>query len=302
MNSIPRLISVAMASHNGTRFIEEQIRSIDSQRLPTGTSCEIVLADDCSHDGTLSLVTSLPLGNVIIRTVQLTEPHGVAAAFEVAINACRGEVIFLADQDDVWPVDRIARMLDKLDEGFDMVYGDYVVTGSDAKPLRLINVGRLTRQLLYRNKVPGMVLGFRSETKSYLLPIKAYIHDWWLVLLGYSALRVGYVQGPVTFYRQHDRNAIGHAKRRAGGPSFQEQCRRRGAFFREIGRRLLASSHSHRCDSRVVARLASFYTDLAQGVSVRRALRLLPVALQDPETLKVFLKFLLLRAGVTSRV
>src|SRR5690349_12247370 len=49
----PLLISVALCTHNGARYLGEQIRSICAQSV---APCEIVLSDDASADGSVHLV------------------------------------------------------------------------------------------------------------------------------------------------------------------------------------------------------------------------------------------------------
>jgi glycosyltransferase involved in cell wall biosynthesis len=99
-------ISVALATHNGGAFLGEQLSSLARQtRLPD----ELVLSDDGSLDDTLAMAkvfaATAPFPVVILENQQ---KKGYARNFIGAAQRCRGDLIFFADQDDVWRDDKIA--------------------------------------------------------------------------------------------------------------------------------------------------------------------------------------------------
>ncbi len=96
----PMRISVALATWNGERFLEEQLKSIAAQsRLPD----QLVLSDDASSDATLDVASRFaehaPLDVVIMPN---SHRVGYNGNFMRAIAACTGDLIALSDQDDVW--------------------------------------------------------------------------------------------------------------------------------------------------------------------------------------------------------
>jgi glycosyltransferase involved in cell wall biosynthesis len=98
-------ISVALATHNGAGFLGEQLSSIARQtRLPD----EMVLSDDGSTDDTLAMArvfsATAPFPVTIVANPQ---KRGYARNFIGAAGRCRGDLIFFADQDDVWRDDKI---------------------------------------------------------------------------------------------------------------------------------------------------------------------------------------------------
>src|SRR6476620_1984679 len=103
-------ISVAMCTYNGGRFISEQLQSIIDQELPVD---EIVICDDGSKDDTFAVIekfqTTFPgLIKLHINEVNLR----VNKNFEKAISLCKGDFIFLSDQDDVWRKDKTKKILE----------------------------------------------------------------------------------------------------------------------------------------------------------------------------------------------
>ena len=92
-------LSVAMATYNGERFLEQQLLSIARQiRLPD----EMVVSDDGSNDGTIDILerfaTNAPFPVRIYRNLN---PLGYGDNFLKAASLCDGDLIAFSDQDDV---------------------------------------------------------------------------------------------------------------------------------------------------------------------------------------------------------
>jgi glycosyltransferase involved in cell wall biosynthesis len=90
-------ISVCMATHNGARFIRRQLETILTQLAPGD---EVVISDDSSTDGTLEIIDSFD--DPRIRLFTGNTFFGPIFNFENALRKAMGEIIVLADQDDIW--------------------------------------------------------------------------------------------------------------------------------------------------------------------------------------------------------
>ena len=104
-------VSVALCTHNGGAYVEEQLFSILNQsRLPI----EVIVSDDASTDNTIAIVRKVFAGQASVvpqlRILTNAVALGVSKNFEQAVGACAGEVIALSDQDDVWVSDRVELM------------------------------------------------------------------------------------------------------------------------------------------------------------------------------------------------
>ncbi|MCR4847950.1 MAG: glycosyltransferase family 2 protein [Bacteroidales bacterium] len=98
-------VSVALCTYNGERFIREQLESILNQTLKVD---EVVLCDDGSTDHTLEIVENIGKAcDFEIRVFQNKERKGFKDNFYSAISQCQGDLVFLADQDDVWHPDKV---------------------------------------------------------------------------------------------------------------------------------------------------------------------------------------------------
>lgn len=102
--------SVAMATYNGEKYIEEQLASIYQQTCPVD---EVRIFDDCSSDYTVEIVEAFIKNHHLEQSwsiVQNEKNVGYAKNFIKAIQATQNEFIFFCDQDDIWKLDRVEKM------------------------------------------------------------------------------------------------------------------------------------------------------------------------------------------------
>ncbi|VTU13771.1 Putative glycosyltransferase EpsE [Variovorax sp. SRS16] len=225
-------ISVALCTHNGARFLREQVRSICLQTLPPN---EIVLSDDASRDGSVAVARAAveecalerPEAAVALRVLENATPLRVVKNFEQAIGACRGEFIALSDQDDVWVPDRLARMAAAFahDPALLLLHTDARLVDAEGKglgqtlfhalevtPVELerIHGGRAFDVFLRRNLVTGATAVFRRSLLTDAMPLPVeWVHDEWLGIIAAATGRVDVLEDALIDYRQHESNQIG---------------------------------------------------------------------------------------------
>jgi glycosyltransferase involved in cell wall biosynthesis len=88
-----------------------------------GRSAEIVYVDDGSTDGSLKILRELAEMDPRVRVVALRRNYGQTAAMAAGIDAASGKVLIPMDADLQNDPSDITRLLDKLDEGYDVVSG-----------------------------------------------------------------------------------------------------------------------------------------------------------------------------------
>jgi glycosyltransferase involved in cell wall biosynthesis len=86
-------------------------------------SSEIVYVDDGSTDGSLKILREIAHLDPRVRVVALRRNYGQTAAMAAGIDAAKGKVLIPMDADLQNDPADIARLLDKLDEGYDVVSG-----------------------------------------------------------------------------------------------------------------------------------------------------------------------------------
>lgn len=104
------MISVAMATYNGEKFLKEQLDSIFSQTMPID---ELVICDDCSKDKTIEIIQSYQK-RYPIKLFQNEKNLGYKLNFKEAMDYSSGDFIFLCDQDDIWMKDKVEKMISKI--------------------------------------------------------------------------------------------------------------------------------------------------------------------------------------------
>lgn len=220
-------ISVALCTHNGERYLEAQLRSIlDGTRVPD----EIVVSDDASTDATLEVArTVLGSAGVAHRILENPRALGVTANFEQAVRATTGDLIALADQDDVWHPSRLARIEAELggagvllrhsdarlvdDAGDDLGTTLYARLRVRPDEVAAIGDGRAFATYLRRNLATGATTAFRRELLDDALPFPAeWVHDEWLAILAAAREAVRLVRHVEIDYRLHGANQIGVAE------------------------------------------------------------------------------------------
>lgn len=217
-----------MCTYNGERFLGDQLISIAGQeRHPY----EMVVCDDRSSDGTPGLLRSFASSaRFPVRLIFNEEIFGSTKNFENAIAACNGDVIVLADQDDVWIPEKLSRIeklfssspriggvfsdAEVVDENLrSLGYRLWDAIGFDSRMQKRFEKGNAIEVLLKSNVATGATMAFRAEYRKYLLPIpKSCVHDWWIALLVSFAADLEMIPDPLIRYRQHSGNLIGGKK------------------------------------------------------------------------------------------
>ena len=103
-----------MTVYNGEKYINEQIDSFINQTL---LPHEIIISDDCSTDKTLEILENYKNEKKIKFRIFKNEKNlGFTKNFEKAILKSTGDIIFLADQDDIWYKNKVQTIIDKFNE------------------------------------------------------------------------------------------------------------------------------------------------------------------------------------------
>ena len=88
---------------------------------------ELVLVNDCSPDGTFRVIRELAEQDARITAVDLAKNFGQHAALMCGMRHTDGDVVVCLDDDGQTPADEVGKLLEKIDEGYDVVYASYQV-------------------------------------------------------------------------------------------------------------------------------------------------------------------------------
>lgn len=207
MKDLP-LVSIALCTYNGEKFLSKLIDSIISQDY---SNIEIIITDDCSNDTTRQILEAYQKKDERIKLYFNEENLGYTKNFEKAVKLCTGKYIAFADQDDIWVECKITELIAEM-PGNVMIFHNSDLIDENNNQISDYTVSNITRiydaesclPFLFSNCVHGHATLFDSKLKEYLLPFdKRYPHDWWLAYVSFNVGKVKYVDKILVHYRQH---------------------------------------------------------------------------------------------------
>src|SRR5689334_3752797 len=116
-------ISVFLPVYDEEPNLRQLHEKMDKALQQLGCTAEIIYVDDGSKDGSLAILRELAAKDPRVRVVALRRNYGQTAAMAAGIDAARGRVLIPMDADLQNDPADIKRLLDKLDEGYDVVSG-----------------------------------------------------------------------------------------------------------------------------------------------------------------------------------
>jgi len=216
---VSSLVSIAMSSYNGERFIKEQIDSILAQ---TYSNIELIIVDDGSKDSTLNIINDYMKKDRRIKLFQNEKNLGFIKNFEKAISLCSGDYIALADQDDIWKNNKLEVFVENIGNNL-LIYSDSIIINEYSKNIgrefirhkKNLVKGKCNKAFLFNNCVSGNTLMFKQELTKDILPIPEQVsfHDEWIAFVASTIGTITYTNESYTYYRRYAEQITSNAKR-----------------------------------------------------------------------------------------
>ena len=222
-------VSVAMATFNGSRYIRQQLDSLAAQiHLPS----ELVISDDGSTDETLNLVREFSKKAPFPVFVYRNETRlGYRANFLHATTLCTSDLIAFCDQDDIWDRRKIEICVPFFNNpDVLLAYHNAIAITENGYRIALLNdwvLGQVINPPMTAGAWPfvkGFTQVFRrsvpflpdlwATSMDYAKHSERMAHDQWFFFLSSVLGSIAYVNEPLAYYRQHDANVVGIAKRK----------------------------------------------------------------------------------------
>ena len=219
--------AVLLAAYNGSSHLPELLDSLLSQTDP---DFFVLMQDDGSDDATPVLLRDIAdRDERFLFGAEQGSRLGAAGNFLSLIRQADADYCLLCDQDDIWEPEKIAMLKQAMRDMESRYRADTpLLIHSDCS---LINQagerigGSFLRhqgwdpealtlpRLLVQNNVTGCTL-IMNHSLCRLIASHAeardlFMHDWFIALTAASFGRIGFVDQPLTRYRQHEGNAIG---------------------------------------------------------------------------------------------
>ena len=222
-------VNILLGTYNGERFLSDQITSIRNQSYQDWS---LHARDDQSSDRTTQVLSKFQKLDSRIHIVQNSGvnlgPQGCYNELcEIALHNA-ADYVFLSDQDDIWNSNKIhlqLRTICEFEKNYSnncpvLIHTDLKVVDHQLNPihksflsyqkLRNINEPPLPK-LLTQNYITACATVLNKALLELATPIPrcALMHDWWIALCAAACGKIGFIDKPMTLYRQHENNTIG---------------------------------------------------------------------------------------------
>lgn len=222
------MISICLATYNGEKYIEEQLEAIYTQTIPVD---EVIICDDNSNDATRTIINEFIKKKKIEykwKLIHNPERKGYPSNFYYCMQKCSGDIIFFADQDDLWHNAKVESMVNIMKSNGNIkllscaysvmdetgVKIENIMTPKNKENKEIKKVG--IEEILKKFNFPGMTMAidkiFYKENLDFFIN-SDIPHDFMLAILGadrevfYSFDYVG------VYHRRHSNNAANEEHR-----------------------------------------------------------------------------------------
>ena len=118
-------ISFVIPCYRSEKTLPDVVDEIKTTMATIGHEFEIILVNDCSPDKTFEVIKKLASENDNILGIDLAKNFGQHCALMAGMRHTSGDVVVCLDDDGQTPADEVGKLLDKLDEGYDVCYASY---------------------------------------------------------------------------------------------------------------------------------------------------------------------------------
>ncbi|WP_165678789.1 MULTISPECIES: glycosyltransferase family 2 protein [Pseudomonadaceae] len=179
-------VSVVIPCYRCSASIARAVDSIASQTL---LPLEVILVDDCSQDGTLSLLFALQAlyGKSWLRVCELSSNGGPGSARNAGWKIAQGEYVAFLDSDDSWHPQKIELQYGWMRLNPNVVLTSHLVIMGDERRKKYrfdaVSPIRVSKsQLLMSNRFPTSTVMVRRDIKKRFVDGQRYCEDYRLWL------------------------------------------------------------------------------------------------------------------------
>lgn len=216
------VIAVLLATHNGARFIEPQIRSLKENAAPF----TLHWLDDHSTDNTREAVrVAARISGIEFREWHQPQHQGIPHAFFQLLECVDADIYLFCDQDDIWQPGKIDATVANLlpDVASPVLCFSAALAFKDKEPatlrssfdaigVRVADALQGSRLFMF-NPAMGNTIGFTRPLRDIFIGHRdiartyAAMHDWWMYLMALASGTARMLSNvPTTLYRMHGNN------------------------------------------------------------------------------------------------
>jgi dolichol-phosphate mannosyltransferase len=195
-------LSVIVPCFNEEAVIEETHRRLSEVLSNIDMDYELIYINDGSRDKTMLFLTSIAELSSLVKVLSFSRNFGHQRAISAGMDYSSGDAVVIIDADLQDPVDVIPKMIEKWQEGFDVVYGKRIERKGETlfKKWSAAAFYRILR-MLSEEDIPTDVADFRLIDRKVCAALSAmpersrYIRGL-VAWLGFKTSFVDYVRDP----------------------------------------------------------------------------------------------------------
>jgi rhamnosyltransferase len=213
---MPR-VDILLPTYNGASYIEAQIESILEQ---THHDIRVIIRDDHSQDQTVTFIEKYSARDSRVLFLRDGAGNlGLVKSIEYLLGVSDAPFIMFSDQDDVWFPDKVELFLNQaIETGQNtpmLIHSDCYVTDQNLKILRRFlgakpfNYGLKNSLFHFYVQGSSTMINIKLKEESLPFPDNLYLHDRYLHIISEIKGERIYIDKPLMYYRQHDKNLVG---------------------------------------------------------------------------------------------
>ena len=217
-------ISVIVPIHNEKFSIKPLYLSLQQSMGAVGQSYEIIFVNDASTDGSFEELSGLCLGNINLTIISLSRKYGQSLAIQAGLDIACGDLIVTIDGDLQNDPQDIAVLLNKMNDGFDMVCGWRHKRKDPYDKVFVSKIACFLRRIITGEQIHDFGCGLRAFRKDIVKDIylSSGMHRFFTLII----FRRGYKIGEVK---------VKHCRRRFGESKYNIHNRLRECLFGFVG-------------------------------------------------------------------
>lgn len=205
------LISVALCTYNGEKYLQQQLESILSQ---TYKNLEVIVVDDKSVDKTEDIIYQYMKTDKRIKFYSNAHNLGFNKNFEKAISLSTGDYIAISDQDDLWELNKIEDLYKNIKNNW-LIFSNSALIDSRGEPLgeflmKQVDLKQMDfRNFLFSNYTTGHTSMIHRDFLKFYLPIpNEGFYDWWMGFIAAYHKKIIFYNEVLTKHRVHNDSVI----------------------------------------------------------------------------------------------
>jgi len=202
------LVSIPLLTYNGERYLQEQLDSIFNQSYK---NIEVLAFDDASTDRTIKILEQYHKSHGLVYTINRSNLGFIKNA-QQSLAACKGDFLAPADQDDIWKLDKIEKLVANIGDNL-LIYTDSIPIDEQGNQLadyfvqqvRNLVEGNNNKNFFFENTISAHAMLFRRQLLEHALPIpkEMVFHDWWIAFVAATYGHIKLYKEPLVYYRRH---------------------------------------------------------------------------------------------------